>query len=109
MDSFPYNLKQLPRFEVRLGKLARRGHDFQQKRVDVLMSVDLVRMSCDHQIQRAIIVTGDSDYVPAILAAKDAGVLVQLYFHPNSIHDELISTCDERFEITNELIQACSR
>ena len=109
MDSFFYNLKQLPRFEVRLGKIARRGADFQQKRVDVLLSVDLVRMSWDHQIQRAIIVSGDSDYVPAVLAAKDAGVLVQLYYHPNSVHDELRSACDDRFEITSALVQACSR
>ena len=109
MDSFLYNLKQLPRFEVRLGKIAKRGSDFQQKRVDVLLSVDLVRMSWDHQIQRAIIVSGDSDYVPAVLAAKDAGVLVQVYYHPRSMHDELRSACDERFEITDALVKACSR
>jgi len=32
-------------------------------------------MSWDHQITKAVLVTGDSDFVPAIQAAKDAGVL----------------------------------
>jgi len=109
MDSFIYHLRQLPRFEIRLGKLARRQGGFEQKRVDVMLSVDLVRMSWDHQIQRAVIVSGDSDYVPAVLAAKDAGVLVQVFYHPNSRHDELLQACDERFEITKQLVDKCLR
>lgn len=109
MDSFILSLKQLPRFEVRLGKIARRDSAFEQKRVDVLLSVDLVRMSWDHQIQQAVIVSGDSDYVPAVLAAKDAGVLVQVYYHPNSRHDELLQACDERFELTQALVDRCLR
>lgn len=109
MDSFLHRLRQLPRFEIRLGKLARRGIEFEQKRVDVLLSVDLVRMSWDHQIQQAIIFSGDSDYVPAIMAAKDAGVLVKVYYHPNSRHDELLQACDERTQITRELVERCQR
>ncbi len=109
MLSFLHNLRQLPRFEVRLGKIARRDSAFEQKRVDVLLSVDLVRMSWDHQIQQAVIVSGDSDYVPAILAAKDAGVLVQVYYHPDSGHDELLQACDERFELTQSLVDRCLR
>lgn len=109
MDSFVHGLKGLPRFEVRSGKLARRGEMFEQKRVDVLLSVDIVRMSWDHQIQQAILFSGDSDYVPAVLAAKDAGVLVKVCYHPNSKHDELLQACDERIQISEELVERCSR
>jgi len=105
-DRFIYSLKKIPRFEVRLGKLALRGGDFIQKRVDVLISVDLVRMSWGGQIDRAALVTGDSDFVPAVQAAKDAGVLVQLYYHPKFRHDELLQVCDDRFIITRELIDS---
>jgi uncharacterized LabA/DUF88 family protein len=114
-DSFLYNLRRLNRFEVRLGKLIYipAVNDFIQKRVDVWLSVDLVRMSWDHQIKKAVLVTGDSDFVPAIQAAKDAGVLTVLYYskgHPqiNAI-DELLYACDERIEITKDLIDACKR
>lgn len=106
VDRFIYSLKKIPRFEVRLGKLGRHGDEFVQKRVDVLLSVDLVRMSWGRQIDRAILITGDSDFVPAVQAAKDAGVLVQLYYALGSIHDELSQACDDRFVITRELIDS---
>lgn len=104
MDSFIYNLKKLPRFQFRQGKLQRIGNEFKQKRVDIWMAVDLVRMSSSKQIDKAILITGDSDLVPAIEAARDSGVVVELYYSPNSRHDELLQSCDERFEITRNLI-----
>ena len=73
------------------------------------MAVDLVRLSWDKQISKAILVTGDSDFVPAIEAAKDAGVLVQLYYSKSSIHDELLSVVDERECISKELIDSVAR
>ena len=109
VDRFIYSLKKIPRFEVRLGKLGRHGTEFVQKRVDALLSVDLVRMSWGDQIDRAILITGDSDFVPAVQAAKDAGVLVQLYYAPGCVHDELLQVCDDRFEITKELIDSVKR
>ncbi|MCK4444194.1 MAG: NYN domain-containing protein [Thermoplasmata archaeon] len=105
-DKFVYTLESLPRFEVRLGKLSYVRGEYVQKRVDILLAVDLVRMSWGRQIQRAILVTGDSDFVPAVQAAKDAGVLVQIYFSPNAIHDELLDVCDDRFEITSDIVDA---
>ncbi len=109
-QSFIDRLQLLPRFEVRLGRLARRGNgEFQQKGVDVLFSVDVVRMSWAKQIDRSIIVTGDSDFVPAVAAAKEAA-LVELYYYRSptrrgpSTHDELIKAADERSPIDQDLI-----
>jgi len=67
--SFADGLQRLPRFETRLGRLARRDSGFEQKGVDVLLSVDLVRMSWSRQIDSAVLLTGDSDFVPAVQAA----------------------------------------
>jgi len=106
MDMFVFTLRRLPRFEVRLGKLSKIGDSFIQKRVDILMAVDLVRLSWGKQISKAILVTGDSDFVPAIEAAKDAGVLVQLFYSSSSIHDELLSVVDERIIIDDDLIKS---
>jgi uncharacterized LabA/DUF88 family protein len=109
-DRFIYRLKSLPRFEVRLGRLRRIGREYEQKRVDVMLSVDLVRLSWAQQIRKAVLVTGDSDYVPAIQAAKDAGVLVVLYYCRNlPVHDELLLACDDRHEITQDLINSVLR
>ncbi len=110
-DSFIARLQKLNRYEVKLGKLVKRPCDnchyirFEQKRLDVLMAVDLVRLSASRQIDQAILVTGDSDFVPAVNVAKMDGVLVQLYYSNRSKSDELYDACDERFEIKRKLIQ----
>jgi uncharacterized LabA/DUF88 family protein len=112
-NRFISSIRKLPRFEIRLGKLVKRSHydkfgnlvtKHVQKRVDVLLAVDLVRMSIGGQINKAVMVAGDSDYVPAVETANDAGVLTQVYYHPTSKSDELLDACGDRFIITQELI-----
>jgi len=106
---FIHRLALLPRFELRQGRLERRGSEFEQKRVDTLLTVDLVRLRWRGQISRAVLVTGDSDFVPAIKDAKDSGVLVQLYYSKRSCHQELLQACDDRIEITHQLIDRILR
>ena len=104
--------KHVPRLQLRLGRLARRWNadgsiDFEQKKVDVLLTVDLVRLACEKQIQRAVLVAGDSDFVPAIQVAKDAGTIVQLYHGTNPRpHDELLRCCDDRMVMDQGLIDS---
>jgi uncharacterized LabA/DUF88 family protein len=115
-DQFKNRLEDLPRTEVRLGRLRRLprptggGYDFEQKQVDVLLTVDLVRLSYTNQIQRAVIVGCDSDFVPAIQAAKDAGVIVQLcYCLKTPPNTEIWQKCDDRVVIDDiflDLIRA---
>jgi len=71
-----------------------------------MLGVDLVQLSATKQINTAILLAGDSDFVPAIEVAKQHGVLVELWHGPRSgaghttVHNELWSECDEREEIT---------
>lgn len=108
---FHYALDQIPRFQVRLGKLAFRGHDdrgkpiFQQKRVDIQMGVDLVLLAAKHQVSDAVILAGDSDFLPAIDAAKPEGVVIHL-FHGNHPHADLVARCDERTRIDQSFIDS---
>jgi uncharacterized LabA/DUF88 family protein len=100
-----------PRFEVRLGRLEFRGcrNDgkpiFEQKRVDILMGVDLALLAAKHQITDAAILAGDSDFVPAIVAAKPEGVVVHL-FHGQNPHRDLVQECDERTRFTQSIIDS---
>ena len=76
--------------------------------MDVLLSVDLVRMSWGKQIDRAVIATADSDFVPAIQAAKEAGVITRLAYSPDlPVNDELLEAFDERLEINMQLLGKC--
>jgi uncharacterized LabA/DUF88 family protein len=115
-------LSRLPRFQVRLGKLEYRGvkHDgspiFAQKRVDILLGVDMVELAATRQINRAILVAGDSDFLPAIEVVKRHGVLTVLWHgtrgghgRQSTCHNDLWDLCDERFEIDSVVANAVSR
>ena len=110
-DRFVSALELQSRFQVRLGRLAKRGEladgtpRFEQKMVDILLAVDLVQLAVGHQIQRAVLLAKDSDFVPAIQIARNAGTVVELYYHiPPRPHDELMSVCDDRIPIDSALI-----
>ena len=110
-DRFVAALEREPRFQVKLGRLAKREGNqgairFEQKMVDILLAVDLVQLSVDHQIQRAVILANDSDFVPAIEIARAAGTVVELYYHvPPQPHTELMKACDDRIVIDNSLVE----
>ncbi len=101
-----YNaLEKIPRFEVRLGRLDKRGpDDFVQKMVDTLLSIDLVYLSSKGKITHAAIIAGDGDFVPAINVAKTEGVIVWL-FHGKSKHSQLWQIADERRRLDKDLME----
>ncbi|MBI2449831.1 NYN domain-containing protein [Candidatus Pacearchaeota archaeon] len=109
MKSFIDNLKRLPRFEVKLGKLQLIGNQFRQKMVDVLMSIDIIKKSSGRMIKQIIIIAGDADFVPAIKTAKDNDIIIHLFYHSSSIHNELLDEIDESHLISKELIDNCKK
>lgn len=117
-DRFVYKLKTYPRFQVRLGKLSRvdsqcehcgdKTTKYKQKRVDNLLTVDLTRAIWKDNISKAILITGDSDFVPAVEEANRAQILTHVYYLRSAntaIHDELFMACSERTEITRQLLE----
>jgi len=121
-ERFIAALSRLPRFEVRLGKLEYRGNRqdgspiFAQKRVDILLGVDMVELAATRQINRAILVAGDSDFLPAIEVVKRHGVLTVLWHgtrgghgRQSTCHNDPWNACDERFEIDAAVARAVSR
>jgi len=92
--------QQCDRWQVRLGKLERRRDGdkevFAQKRVDVQLSVDLVHHTAAGHIQHAVLVAGDSDFIPAVIAAKESGATLTLWCdRDRSVHRDLMLHADE--------------
>jgi len=102
-DRFLVSLRSIPRLTLRQGKLEKRPEGFKQKRVDIMMAVDLVTLSSRNQIESAILVAGDSDLIPAIEVAKNNGTIIYLYHHVKCIHNELLNACDERIQMDSNL------
>jgi uncharacterized LabA/DUF88 family protein len=114
MRSFVASLERIPRFQVRLGRLAYRGNRadgspiLEQKRVDMMLGVDLALLTAKQQITHAALVAGDSDFLPAIEAAKPQGVLLWL-FHGPEPHTELWEAADERTLIDPGFVEQIRR
>ncbi len=99
-SKFVHEIESLGRWAMRLGKLQKRWEGqrevYEQKRVDVLLSVDLVRHAAAGHIQHAILVAGDSDFVPAVEAAKEHGVTLTLWCgHASTVNRDLVALADE--------------
>lgn len=95
-------MKKIPRLDFRVGRLQYVAGTFKQKGVDVCFSVDLVKLSCKGIIDKAVMITGDSDFVPAVNVAKEEGIVTILYYskkRPMYVHNELLDSCDETYEI----------
>jgi len=112
-------LSHLPRFEVRLGRLVMRGRNddgspiFVQKRIDCMVGVDMALLAAKAKITNVGFLSGDSDLIPAVEAVKREAVLVTLW-HGSFSKDttpsrELVEICDERRQITRELISRIVR
>ena len=99
-------LKQQPLFAVRLGKISGKKEwrlktnvlndvikgqrdisslsdddfvlDIKQKGVDMKIGLDIASLSLKKQVEKIILITGDSDFVPAIKMARREGIIVQL-------------------------------
>lgn len=109
-------LQTLDRFELRQGRLAYRGQDsntgqpiLEQKGIDVMLALDLVRIANSHQIQKAVLLTSDSDFVPAIRMAKDEGMEVILYYEPGHVHADMLQCCDVAKPIDGHFIEHTRR
>ena len=48
--------------------------DFSQKRVDIKIGLDIASMSLKNQVEQIILVSGDSDFVPASKLARREGI-----------------------------------
>ena len=71
----------------------------------------LLAISFDLQrriIQKAIILGGDADYVPAVNIAKEEMVLTKVVYVPGHCSPHLFQACDERNRLTQTLIDLVS-
>jgi uncharacterized LabA/DUF88 family protein len=120
MDGFLAALRRLPRFEIRLGRLALRGKDaegnpiFVQKRVDNMVGVDMAILAGKGKINRLALLSGDSDFIPSVEVVKREGVVVTLWHGRSGIKEtapsrELFDLCDERRELTPDYLRRVAR
>lgn len=89
---------------VRYGHLMRREGAFIEKGVDVLLTVDLLRLARLNSYDTAILISGDGDFVEAVKDVQDMGRHVELAYFPFAQSQDLRRTCDRYTEITETML-----
>jgi uncharacterized LabA/DUF88 family protein len=118
-DGWLRELAQKDLFAVRRGTLKFRGFkpkripippralsdadfapDFEQKGVDMRIGLDIALMSDNQVIDRIILISGDTDCVPAMKYGRKAGIQIVVIRFPNStIASELLEHADFTREV----------
>lgn len=101
--SFLTSLSLQDHFEIRTGKLQESERGFHQKQVDILLAIDMIKLALKNKIQQMILITGDSDFVPAVQFVKEEGVLVHLR-HAESYSKELSQVCDSSRQLSSGVL-----
>ena len=105
---FHSSIRKLDKFEIRLGRLQQIQGEFVQKGVDMRLGIDLVQMSMNKDIEKAIIITADSDFEYAVEKAQEVGAKVSLAYFPSSqINSRFLQTVDERILLEDALLDKC--
>lgn len=83
----------------------------EQKLVDVLLATEMTRVALSKEALHIELVAGDSDFVPAIQAARNAGALVRLFYYKQgdtTYGDRLFDEVDERVDLS-EILDAMKK
>ncbi len=105
-DRFISKLKLTkPKIIVREGRCQKINNKFQQKGVDTLMTMDLLKITEQGKTNSIIIITSDTDFVPIIKDIKERHNIkvILAYFTDRkrksafSLSNHLWNVCDKRF------------
>lgn len=108
-------LRGLPNYALREGRLRLQGVDrrgvpmYQQKRVDLMMGLDIARLAAKGQVTHTALLSGDSDLIPAVEAAQQEAVIVWLVHGTQGAATELKLLADNRILLDDEFLTAVER
>ena len=98
-DAFFQANKENPKFKLILGKYLKKEiecfkchniiHTYEEKESDVRIATQIVADAFQHNCDLAIIVSADSDMIPAVELAKEAKINVFIYFPPHQYSSNL--------------------
>jgi len=106
-DKFVNKLRKLG-IKVREGRCQKINNEFSQKGVDTLITIDMIRNA--PSIKNFILVTCDTDFVPAIMdiKEKDKTKFIIYYFNDFikfskfSMSDHILEVCDKKILLKKE-------
>jgi uncharacterized LabA/DUF88 family protein len=77
----------------------RRRRGYEQKKVDVMIAVDMMNHTFRHNMDVATLLTGDVDFKPLVDALVRDGMYVTLWYPPGETGRELLDAADARLPL----------
>jgi len=107
-------ISQLDGYILRLGRLKRVSNNppkYVQKGVDVLIAIDIVKLSNQTSISHIVLISGDTDLAPAIKVASDNYKRIVFIHSPDAkcFSSELLKLADKHYPFTQDFIQQVKR
>lgn len=96
-DKFLKGLGSLEGYHFRPGSVKRgkrREKKREQKEVDVLLAVDMMAFGLTDRIKKAVLISGDLDFRPAVEELVRHGVVVHVWYSPTSFSEALVEAAD---------------
>ncbi|HOE34124.1 MAG TPA: NYN domain-containing protein [Anaerolineaceae bacterium] len=100
-------LRNLPYFEVILGRLVLHNGSYIEKGVDVALAVDMLDLQSTYET--AVLISGDSDFCRAVEVVKRAGKHVENATTRTLSSRELQQACDVYHLLDEEFLKDCWR
>jgi uncharacterized LabA/DUF88 family protein len=101
-DSFHEKMMRMG-YDTRILPLRQKGDSWMEKGVDVWLAVDMVNFAARDQYDIAVLVSGDSDYLPACRMVKDWGKTLVLISFSSSCSQELRLVADAFVDLTERV------
>jgi uncharacterized LabA/DUF88 family protein len=99
-------LATLDRFRVNEGDTRyRKGRGLEQKKVDVMIAVDMMIHTIRRNMNEASLLAGDADFAPLLNALSNEGMFVTLV-HPPRASKDLLAAADARQALTVTQVHA---
>ncbi|KKS56372.1 MAG: hypothetical protein UV20_C0014G0017 [Candidatus Magasanikbacteria bacterium GW2011_GWA2_42_32] len=96
-DGLLNHIRSFDKYHVYEGDARRRPkRGLEQKKVDVMIAVDMLTHSVRRNMHKATLLTGDLDFKPLIDALVQEGMFVTLWYPKEATNPELITAADGR-------------
>jgi uncharacterized LabA/DUF88 family protein len=79
---------------VRLGSLTGSAKNKRQKKVDILLAVDMMNHATRHNMNRAVLLSGDRDFEPVVASLIEMGVITEVAGDERHTSRDLASAAD---------------
>jgi len=95
-EQYVSEIRAKPRWHVREGRLVgERARGLRQKRVDILLTVEMLSHAFAKNMSRAILIAGDDDFTPLVNELLRHGIFVELWSDPLAPAQHLADSADE--------------